>query len=914
MDIFNRSPSISDDTLRYSLHFPTSKSTESELSTLTALILEHVDRLLPPDFLWHRDAFELRLAGTQAKGKGKTREGDVKEGDAWLEGTMRVGDAVDDEWAVVWLLREVSTAWDCIISVMDSDGQFLLIEAADSLPGWVTPSNSENRVWIYRSQLHLVPLSYVSPASSRSARSRLDAGSDDELDLEDADTWISVPDALRLVRDDNVPTLAPPSVQNALQSRLARYPSALAHHTHHAFAFLPVPIAQALSRSPSLIQRASEAFYTRDALQLRSAHKMSRFPPSPSLLSKVSMTRVAYAQLRGQRWTPPRVFGPSPKGARERHWWELGAMLSAGFEMLYQETRARQALSGQSREAKLEALQRDTGWEGYVQGLQKAGFFSQEVRGSQLWKEKEDKAVQAYVSARVSEDATRPSFASLVENALVPPLPDEDAIRVSPQSQEDDDSWLSVRPQQLGSLLTQLPGNPAPSSMSPPRSEPKIHELNDVDMDEEEERLAHKEAERLRDMARKVEGFVQGEGELEGATFPDLRVCSDILDDDMPDSDDESDVEMEPPPTEEQLQKAMDTLVRPLAAGEYGKMPEDWNHAKNMTDPALAETEAKMSAPKPGEGVPATGKGKGKELVRDEPLEPLDMTLGHRAPLFERETYEGHSSDSDLDPAGQGLSDEESGEDAPQVVDEEVEVEPDMQAEEEEFLQFARRELGINDVSWGEIVRQREGEGRFVPRSTGTKEQPQERETFGPELLKPKTKGQPKRSAGAKDKASEKAVRWTDATPAPMPADRTPRQRREGGPRPKANPILDSFERVMDAMEAELAKARAQGKGKSKPASRPNADVKGKGKARPEPEVESDEDEDAMLQAMDAELRSSLKQAEEDTDADDETPMDYNLIKNFLESFKSQAGLAGPVSGMVGRLEKGWVWPRDEKE
>lgn len=31
-------------------------------------------------------------------------------------------------------------------SIRDSDGEFLLIEAADSLPSWVTPSVAENRV------------------------------------------------------------------------------------------------------------------------------------------------------------------------------------------------------------------------------------------------------------------------------------------------------------------------------------------------------------------------------------------------------------------------------------------------------------------------------------------------------------------------------------------------------------------------------------------------------------------------------------------------------------------------------------------------------------------------------------------------------------------------------------------------
>ena len=33
-------------------------------------------------------------------------------------------------------------------SVFDSDGDFLLIEAAEHLPSWVTPTNSENRAGV----------------------------------------------------------------------------------------------------------------------------------------------------------------------------------------------------------------------------------------------------------------------------------------------------------------------------------------------------------------------------------------------------------------------------------------------------------------------------------------------------------------------------------------------------------------------------------------------------------------------------------------------------------------------------------------------------------------------------------------------------------------------------------------------
>ena len=64
-----------------------------------------------------------------------------------LCGRMSYGDSVEDEWTVVYVLRELSKHHaDVWIQVVDTDGEFLLIEAADVLPQWLTPENSENRV------------------------------------------------------------------------------------------------------------------------------------------------------------------------------------------------------------------------------------------------------------------------------------------------------------------------------------------------------------------------------------------------------------------------------------------------------------------------------------------------------------------------------------------------------------------------------------------------------------------------------------------------------------------------------------------------------------------------------------------------------------------------------------------------
>lgn len=102
MDIFNRAPAISEDTLQYSIYPPSGLSDKASATTFAACIQSFVDSLLP-GFLWHRDAFELKVVP------------DPDNGEWMLERRMRVGDCVDDEWCTVWLLKEISSNWDVVI-------------------------------------------------------------------------------------------------------------------------------------------------------------------------------------------------------------------------------------------------------------------------------------------------------------------------------------------------------------------------------------------------------------------------------------------------------------------------------------------------------------------------------------------------------------------------------------------------------------------------------------------------------------------------------------------------------------------------------------------------------------------------------------------------------------------------------
>ena len=93
-----------------------------------------------------------------------------------------------------------------------------------------------------------------------------------------------------------------------------------------------------------------------------------------------------------------------------------------------------------------------------------------------------------------------------------------------------------------------------------------------------------------------------------------------------------------------------------------------------------------------------------------------------------------------------------------------------------------------------------------------------------------------------------------------------------------------------------------------KPSAKPSS-LKGKGRAKENSNAMAVDDNDIDIEAaMDAELKEALQDAESDS----EEPMDYNIIKNFLESYKSQAGLSGPVSNLAGRLQPGMKLPRDD--
>lgn len=320
-------------------------------------------------------------------------------------------------------------------------------------------------------------------------------------------------------------------------------------------------------------------------------------------------------------------------------------------------------------------------------------------------------------------------------------------------------------------------------------------------------------------------------------------------------------------------QAAMDKLVPALEPSDYGKMPASYHsNSQRVASESIATDMAEENV-KENDTIP--------RINIERKTKPL------RPPIIPRDKYDGVDSDDETEED----QDDESEEEHPQVIGE---IEIDMEEEEEEFLEFSREALGITNEQWQEIVMDRKNRGgasssflhteflvyllifyylAFLPSSAS----------------KPLPAGQKSPEAATKPEARKHVPR--------VP---------EPGPRPNVNPELDSFETVMKALDEALLHSKKQAQKRTPKATQtqlqtPSANQKGKQKAT----VEDEEDFDIEA-AMEAELRESMEDG-----SDREDPVDYNMIKNFLESYKSQAGLSGPVSNLAGRLQPGFNLPRD---
>ncbi len=264
-------------------------------------------------FIWQREQFQLK-----AKREDNRR---------LLYGRTNYGDSVNDEWLVVYILRELSKQFPQIwITVFDTDGQFLLIEAANVLPRWVNPEIADFRVWLNSGKLLLIPLAEIGKENDRAKPEQ---------------NSLVLKQAVKIIETHPSKLVHSAAVEAEAFFRLKKYPQQILDSLHHALITIPRKLAYILHNDAAYISPAVEAFYLRDPIALLPLQAASQgglnFPPSDLVTVSTRFTKVGYAQLKSQQFEPPPSWADhlsSKRDPQSREKVAMGMKVTCGFEML----------------------------------------------------------------------------------------------------------------------------------------------------------------------------------------------------------------------------------------------------------------------------------------------------------------------------------------------------------------------------------------------------------------------------------------------------------------------------------------------------------------------------------------------------------------------------------------------------
>lgn len=231
-----------------------------------------------------------------------------------IGGCVRFGDAIEDEWTVVSVLEKLSSLYaDAVVTVEDDDGQFLLAEAAEVIPEWMTPETTTNRVYISNGFVHFItPAMLKSPVTPRMA--------------------------LSLIASSPRETRANANVQSVIKTRIQSTRSAT--WTHSAWCVLPVHVAYCVEQKPAVVARAVNAFYRRDDRDAKTASTLRvtvRGHGRRRRAVRVLFSKSCYAKLESQSFHPPKgLESYVPSSEKDVSWRACtrGLKLCAALETL----------------------------------------------------------------------------------------------------------------------------------------------------------------------------------------------------------------------------------------------------------------------------------------------------------------------------------------------------------------------------------------------------------------------------------------------------------------------------------------------------------------------------------------------------------------------------------------------------
>ncbi|KAJ1991373.1 hypothetical protein H4R33_001389 [Dimargaris cristalligena] len=664
-------PSLPEDTVYYHIYqvpeeappAPTASNAPAEaalpaaaeewLTRIQALIAPWVD-----DYLWHREALALHCPTPNSTSSGlrpavgaSTTPPPLQQlTRPLLQGATAFGDCLEDEWFIVFLLQRITETFPTLAAtVYDTDGQFLLIEAAEVIPSWITPDNSVNRVFLYRGNLHIVPPAVTGQSSV--PESAVLYGS------------------LRSLADCPARSLADAPLQQLALARIVNYPATIQEtNRFRTRCYVPHRVAHLLHHNPQLLASAIEAFYLRHPAAVSACRDMHQFSPEDRsggcVLTTVRWSRTLYAQTRSQRFVAPRVFdravpaesatdaSPGPRPSEI----ELGMKIACGFEMLCSGYDLADPLLPDTVAQQAEAVRAAESWDRYRARLEQAGYFDGYRSGSEGFRAKTAAARREFQLAHKTDarpiltgggggpaadplERTHRVLRDIIEILQRPLVPTATLARHL-IGQDDSDDWMYIRPDYLESILQKQQANLDQLHAETP-ADPTDRRATAIPSDSEMQ-----EGVDMADMIAKFQQFMGKDAGMDGAEFWSESSDGETNDDsDSENDDEEEDRDAGSEIGEEDFRSATTTTksrAPPLKTAPLSAAPIQFDPEAFLTslesilgvplaqDPVHPTSDGTQAGKQVRFAEPATQKGEAAdgEDTLEEIMEAMDYELG----------------------------------------------------------------------------------------------------------------------------------------------------------------------------------------------------------------------------------------------------------------------------------------------
>lgn len=459
---------LNENQLQYKLFILVDNDLE-DINEIYAKLIEYIEQL-SSNYIWNNEKFYLTKP---------VKSENISDKEKFLfyncDGKFDFGDNLEDEWFTVYILFKLTQKYSLKLAaqISDSDGEFMLIHAANYLPHWASSMADNcmlNRVFIYNGDLHIIP-----PATNPSEITYLPAVGPIQNTL----------NAVKIIFDFPKLTVSSSDIQECLKKRINVFETDFKKtFFHQKTCIIPAKLAWLLNNNPSLISAAINRFCDKDPEDLKKCRYLNHFKPTDLVNYRVLFTKHLYGKLKYCDYKPDKrhnwpsieellntvethVVSSSPSKSnvttllRDRS--VLGFKLTCAFEILLNNLQVNKNTS--------------KSFEIYIQKLTKLGFFRNYLEHSQKYNELMEKARENFYNDQLKANNTSESettttttattttnhenYAELMESFYLNNIPNDEYYmklrhKINAEQEkglDDNDDWLCVEAPALDDYL-----------------------------------------------------------------------------------------------------------------------------------------------------------------------------------------------------------------------------------------------------------------------------------------------------------------------------------------------------------------------------------------------------------------------------------------------------------------------------